>query len=225
MLELDYGEKLNFTDPRFPTSTTKEFTQTILRDIASGLLVQYPSLANDLEGVNFSSIRAGLVDERDMWRVIQAWFITDFLEPIYFAWLRMALLTTLKDITLTADQIEMVEWRPRGWEWVDPLKDADATVLKLGNGLSTYTKELGAQGMSFEDTMDDRAREQKYVEDLQARFKLRNPVVLGTDLAGDQAGKGVAPGAEDEVQADAKAGAGDTSDVNSGGKGKGGAKT
>jgi lambda family phage portal protein len=211
MLNLDMGEHLNFTDPRFPTSTTKDFTQTILRSIASGLCVQYPSLANDLEGVNFSSIRAGLVDERDMWRVIQAWFIVDFLEPIYLKWLKMALLTTLADITLTPDQMEMVEWRPRGWEWVDPLKDADATVLKLGEGLSTFEIECGNRGLDWREVADQRAREQEYFNEKGVQF--------GVDITGDQAGKGVAAGAEADVQDDAKAGATNTDNpAKSGGK-------
>ena len=68
---MDPGQHVNFIDPRFPTNTHKEFMQSVLRNISSALLVMYPSLANDLEGVNFSSIRAGLVDERDMWRIVQ----------------------------------------------------------------------------------------------------------------------------------------------------------
>lgn len=213
LLDLDYGETLNYTDPRFPTSTTKEFTQTILRNIASGLLVSYPSLANDLEGVNFSSIRAGLVDERDCWRVIQAWFITDFLDPIYQAWLKMALLTTLTDFTLTPDQMEQVEWRPRGWEWVDPQKDAQSTVLKLGEGLSTFEIECGNRGLLWTDVVDQRAIEQAYMK--------KKGVQFGVDITGDQAGKGVAAGAEDDVQADAKAGASNTEDQNANDSGKG----
>jgi hypothetical protein len=62
--------------------------------------------------------------------------------------------------------------------------------------MSTYAKDLGSQGLDFEEVMDERAREQKYIEGLQEKFGLRNPVVLGTDLAGDQAGKGVAAGDE-----------------------------
>lgn len=208
--ELDYGEHLNFMDPRFPTSQHKEYTQTKLRNIASGLCVQYPSLANDLEGVNFSSIRAGLVDERDMWRVIQAWFITDFLKPIYLKWLKMALLTTLADLTLTPDQMEMVRWLPRGWEWVDPQKDANATILKLGEGLDTYERACADRGLYWEDVAEQRAKEQKTFNELGVQF--------GVDITGDQAGKGVAAGAEDDVQADDKAG-GTPGQDNSGGKG------
>ncbi len=224
---LDPGETLNFTDPRFPTTTHKDFTQTMLRNIASGLLVSYPSLANDLEGVNFSSIRAGLVDERDCWRVLQHWFIDHFIKPVFYKWLKMALLTTLADITLTSSQMRQIGWRARGWEWVDPLKDADSAVLRLGNMLTTYSRELANQGLDFEAVAEERAIEQKYIEDLQDRYKLRAPVTIGTDLAGDQSGKGVAAGAtanlNDETQdgGDNAGGKSGGSKQAGGGKGKG----
>ncbi len=190
-LVLDPGQKANFTDPRFPMNSHKDFSQTILRSIATGLLVSYPSLANDLEGVNFSSIRAGLLDERDSWRVIQRWFIQHFLQPVFKSWLRMALLTVLSDLQLSEKQKRQIAWKARGWDWVDPQKDANAAILKLGNGLTTFTDELAKQGLDFEEVIDQRKREQEYITEAG--------LMMGTDLTGDQGGKGIAAGAESDV--------------------------
>jgi hypothetical protein len=44
---------------------------------------------------------AGMLDTRDMYKILQKWFIECFCEPIFAKWLKMALLTTLSDITLT----------------------------------------------------------------------------------------------------------------------------
>ncbi len=190
-LMLDVGQKANFIDPKFPTTTHKEFTQTMLRNVASGLLVMYPSLGNDLEGVNFSSIRAGLIDERDMWKIVQRWFGECFCAPVRMAWLRMALLTTLRDITLTPQQMEQFSIRGRGWEWVDPAKDAQATILKLGEGLSTYEIDCAKLGLDWQDVAKQRKKEQDYFAKLG--------VVYGVDITGDQGGKGVAAGDENEA--------------------------
>lgn len=187
--KLGPGQSMKLIDPKFPTSTYKEFSQAALRSVASGLLVSYPSLANDLEGVNFSSIRAGLIDERDMWRIIQRWFITHFCEPIRFAWLKFALLTTLSDITLSPAQMEQVAWMGRGWSWVDPQKDADSIILKLGEGLTTLEIECAAIGLDWQEVVLQRKRE--------VDFCKANGVVFGVDLTGDQGGKGVAAGDED----------------------------
>jgi lambda family phage portal protein len=200
---LDEGQTLNYIDPKHPTQAFKDFSKTCLRAIASGLLVSYPSLANDLEGVNFSSIRAGLLDERDSWRVIQAWFINHFLVPIYRAWLQMAKLTVLADLNLSDEQWEQVAWKARGWEWVDPQKDAAATILRLQNGISTYADELGVFGRDFEETIDERAREQKYIENAGVKLgtDIRGINDSADDVAGGTDGAGNAAGEEDDSKA------------------------
>ena len=194
MMTLGPGETLNYIDPKFPTQTYRDFTRTTLRNIASGLLVSYPSLANDLEGVNFSSIRAGLLDERDSWRIIQRWFIDHFLKPVFDAWLRMALLTTLQDIELSPRQKRQVAWRARGWPWVDPLKDAQSTILDLQNGLDTYENTLAEMGLDFEEVMTQRASEQKFIEDLKLRLgtDIRGIADSASDVAGGTDGSGAA---------------------------------
>ena len=174
--ELPAGLSAKFIDPKFPTNNHTSYTRTVLRNIASGLLVSYPSLANDLEGVNFSSIRAGMLDERDSWKILQRWFIEQFLEPIFQKWLKMALLTVLSDVVLSPAQCEQISWKPRGWDWVDPLKDAQAIVLKLQNGLITYADALASLGLDFEETMTERAAEQAFLEALN--------ITLGTDIRG-----------------------------------------
>jgi lambda family phage portal protein len=191
MLMLDPGQKLNYVDPKFPTANFAPFTKQILRNVASGLLVMYPSLANDLEGVNFSSIRAGMVDERDMWRILQRWFMDSYIVPVRMAWLRMALLTTLSDITLSDKQLDQFLMRARGWDWVDPSKDMQSIILKLGEGISTLEDECAKVGLDWQEVVDQRAREQEYI-------KSKN-IVFGVDITGDQAGKGVAAGDESEA--------------------------
>lgn len=173
---LDPGQTANFIDPKHPTQAFRDFTRTTIRNIASGLLVSYPSLANDLEGVNFSSIRAGLLDERDSWRILQRWFTDHFIWPVFNAWLRMALLTVLSDITVSPRQREQMVWRARGWEWVDPVKDASAAVLRLQNCMSTYSDELALFGRDFEETVEERSKEQNFFEALGLH--------VGTDIRG-----------------------------------------
>ena len=45
-------------DPKYPSDQHEPFVKSILRGIASGLGCSYNTLANDLEGVNYSSIRS-----------------------------------------------------------------------------------------------------------------------------------------------------------------------
>jgi lambda family phage portal protein len=135
-------------DPTHPTSAFPAFMKTILREIATGLGVSYNALANDLEGVNYSSMRSGLLIERDIWRSLQTWWTHSVLTRVYENWLNMALLKGELALSGTRDfrAYRQVNWVPRGWAWVDPLKDVQAGVIAIQNGLASRTGLLGEQG-------------------------------------------------------------------------------
>jgi capsid protein len=52
-----------------------------------------------------------------------------------------------------------VKHRPRGWNWIDPEKEAKGAVLSIQNGLSTCTRILAEKGEDIEELIIERARE------------------------------------------------------------------
>ena len=155
-------------DSKYPSDNFGPFVKVTLQRIASGWRVAYHSLANDLEGVSFSSIRSGTLEERDRWSADQTWFINAFLEPLYQVWLQSALLTgsiTMPNgSALPAAKIakfQQHEWQPRRWEWVDPKSDMEAKILSVRAGLIA-PQDLAAQmGYDFDDTLAKIAAAQK----------------------------------------------------------------
>jgi lambda family phage portal protein len=71
-------------NPEYPHAAYGTFVKEHKRDIATGLGVAYNALANDLEGVNFSSIRSGTLEERENWMLAQAWLVESFLDVVVF---------------------------------------------------------------------------------------------------------------------------------------------
>ena len=147
-------------DSKYPNEVFGPFVKTILQRIATGWRVAYHSLANDLEGVNFSSIRSGTLEERDRWMDDQEWFISAFMEPVFMAWLRMALLsgaiTMPNGSALPASKMAKFsrhEWQPRRWEWVDPKTDMEAKILSVRAGLVPPQDLAASMGYDFEDTL------------------------------------------------------------------------
>ena len=69
--QLPEGTELHEWDPNYPHEQFGAFNKAMLQGISAGVSIAYPTLANDLEGVNFSSIRAGTIDERDGYTVAQ----------------------------------------------------------------------------------------------------------------------------------------------------------
>jgi lambda family phage portal protein len=137
----------------------------MLRKIASGFSVFYNVLANDAEGVSYSTMRSFALVERDDWRSIQQDFIDLWRRPLYSAWLGMALLTgALKLSSRDPSRYMAVRHRPRGWQWIDPQKEAQAAVISIQNGLGTRTGFLAEKGEDLEDVFAELARERELAE-------------------------------------------------------------
>lgn len=163
--ELPPGYGWQSYDPTHPNQNYPAFIKACLRSIASGLGVSYNSLANDLEGVNYSSIRAGLLEERDVWRALQQFTVEHFCEPIFKAWLESAWLSGQLDIGLADLRRVRVRFQARGWQWVDPLKDTNASILAIQNNLATRSDILAEQGEDFEEVIARLAEEKAMLEE------------------------------------------------------------
>jgi lambda family phage portal protein len=148
-------------DPQHPSTAFPSFVKAALREVASGIDVSYNSLANDLEGVNFSSIRAGLLNERDWWKLLQTFWIGEIVRPVYREWLGMALLRgTLALESRDFRLYTAVGFMPRGWPWVDPLKDVEAAATAIGQGMTSRTRALAEQGVAFPEVIEELSEEQ-----------------------------------------------------------------
>lgn len=150
---LPEGVDIASWDPQYPNGEFASFTKQMLQGAASGLGVSYPSLASDLEGVNFSSIRQGVLEERERWKELQEWFTENLLTPVYEAWLRRALLTgrvvNKNGRPLPAERLASylsVKWQARRWSWVDPRADADAQQSSKNNLLTSASRIIREAG-------------------------------------------------------------------------------
>ena len=164
--QLPAGTSFTSFDPTHPTTAFKDFNKAILRGIASGLGVAYNSLSSDLEGVSYSSIRSGTIEERDQWRVKQNWMIQHFMNPLYEKWLSMQLLNNSIGLDMiNFDSLMEIRWQAKSWNWVDPLKDIQASIQAINAGLKTNSEVIAEQGGDIEDVYDQLAYEQQLAKE------------------------------------------------------------
>ena len=156
---------------KYPDTAFGPFVKTTLQRIASGWCIAYHSLANDLEGVNFSSIRSGTLEERDRWAADQQWFINVFLEVVYAEWLKFALMSGAilmpNGSALPAAKLAKFsahEWQPRKWDWVDPKNDMEAHIIAMRGGLRSPQNVAAALGEDFEDNLKQIQQAQKLAD-------------------------------------------------------------
>jgi lambda family phage portal protein len=134
--------------PQFPEQTIDPFTKSMLRSIASGLNVSYNNLASDLTSVNFSSIRQGALDEREVWKGLQELLIEQWSEWVYDRWLQRALVAnaiTVAGKPLRFDRLEKyraVSWQGRRWGWIDPQAEMAANEKAIAMRIKTRSEVI-----------------------------------------------------------------------------------
>jgi lambda family phage portal protein len=161
--------------PQFPEQSIETFTRSCLRSISVGLGVSYNNLAGDLTSVNFSSIRQGALDEREVWKGLQQFFISAWCEQVYPEWLQMALL--MEKIRVPArgggsialpfskiDKFKQVAFTGRRWSWIDPKAEVDANAVAIGQKLVSRSEIIRQMGGDPDDVWAEIQREDATLE-------------------------------------------------------------
>lgn len=187
---LPHGTEIHDSNPDFPNNEHGAFTKAMLRGISSGLGCSYNSLANDLEGVNFSSLRSGALEERDGYMVIQQWLIEAVLDDVFESWLEVQTLTGNLGLAnasaLDMDRICKPFWMPRRWPWVDPAKDVRAKLDELGGGLTSRTAICAEKGVDFEELLEQLAEEEKLAKQYGITFAQIDPAKQSDKVPSDE---------------------------------------
>lgn len=157
---LPVGVDFKSWDSNHPNSGYGDFVKSCLRGVATSLGISYNSLSNDLEGVNYSSIRAGLLEEREVWKAVQRFLIEHVLEPVFSAWLEVELLSGRLGLPYEKFwKFNVPDFRGRRWSWVDPKKDMEAAILGIENRLTTHRQVIADGGEDvyevFQKAKDD----------------------------------------------------------------------
>lgn len=160
---LPSGFDVKFSDPPELGQEYDAFQRWCLREIASGLGLPFELLTGDLSAVNYSSIRAGLVEFRRRVDTLRNQVLVPLLlAPVWRRFIDIAVLTG----TLPADDpdIGRVGWIAPPWRWVDPLKDAEAEIMAINAGLRSRAEIVAEHGRDIEqvdrERAEDRRREQ-----------------------------------------------------------------
>lgn len=210
--QLAPGEKLTWHAPNRPNAALDPFMRAMLREMAAGIGVSYESLSRDYSQSNYSSSRLALLDDRDLWRVLQQWWIRSFRLPLHRVWLQQAVLARavggidIQAYAADPARYEAVRFKPRGWSWVDPTKEVAAYKEAIKAGLTTLTDVIAqtADGRDIEDVIETRRRELDMLD--EADIDVDTTVPEGQEPAapmGAQQGTGqAAQGADDDTEQD-----------------------
>ena len=136
---LEPGEDIKFSDPADVGASYGEFLRTQFRAVAAAIGVTYEQLTGDLSGVNYSSIRAGLLEFRRRCEMVQhAVLVHQLCRPVWAAWMKQAVLAGALEAPgfarggpVRRRQYLQAKWIPQGWQWVDPEKEFKAMLTAI----------------------------------------------------------------------------------------------
>ncbi|MCW2311450.1 phage portal protein [Rhodoferax antarcticus] len=155
---LEPGEDIKFSQPADVGGSYSEFLRMQFRAVAAAMGVTYEQLTGDLTQVNYSSIRAGLLEFRRRVESLQHGVIVHQLcRPIWQAWMDQAVIEGALNLPGYANaktvrrDYQACKWIPQGWQWVDPLKEADAMKAAIRSGLMSRSEAISANGYDAED--------------------------------------------------------------------------
>lgn len=153
--ELPIGVDFKSWDSNHPNSGYGDFVKSCLRGVATSLGISYNALSNDLEGVNYSSIRAGLIEEREVWKAVQRLLIEHVLEPIFESWLEIELLSGRLGLPFDKFwKFNVPDFRGRRWAWVDPKKDMEAAILAMDHRIKPLRDIISDDGGDIYEVME-----------------------------------------------------------------------
>jgi len=202
--ELPAGLEFQEYDPTHPNTAFDPFRKAMLRGVSTALGVSYTTLGNDLESVNYSSARVGILDEREVWKELQAWFDEDFREVIFQEWLLMALTSGEVKLPLVKfDKFNSPAFAARRWAWVDPLKDLKAAELGIALRTTSRRQIIEENGGRVEDVFAANRDDEALATQLQLSLVPPDPTPSGsTQAVTTTSGKVIPDGEEEEEEED-----------------------
>ena len=156
---LEPGEDVRFSQPADVGGSYSDFLRMQFRAVAAAMGVTYEQLTGDLTQVNYSSIRAGLLEFRRRVEALQHGVIVHQLcRPIWQAWMEQAVLEGALVMPGFARGgparrrgYLACKWIPQGWQWVDPEKEFKALQLAIRSGLMSRSEAISSFGYDAED--------------------------------------------------------------------------
>jgi len=169
LLPLFPGDDVQPFIPGRPPTGFAAFMEHGLRSVAAGLNVPYELLLKDFSKTNYSSARAALLEAWRYFNGQRQWLVLNWAQPVYELfleeWVNLGLIEAPGFYENRAAYARG-RWIGPGRGWVDPVKEVQASQIRLDAGLSTLADECAEQGLDWEEVLEQRAAERERMREL-----------------------------------------------------------
>ena len=159
------GVDVKAVDGSRTMSTFEPFTSTLFTQIGAACNVSADVILNRFQA-SYSASRAALMQAAATFKTRRTWFVRDFCQPVYEAWLAEAIaIGRIKAPGYGSDPKITKAWSRAEWfgptmGLLDPVKEITAAAMKRKYGFSTGEREAAEiSGTDYDDNIAQLASE------------------------------------------------------------------
>lgn len=162
------GDEMQLLTSATPNPTHIPFVKMRLALCASALSMPYEFFTLDLSGLDFSRQKGMFLLVNFACRPWKKWLIDSLLRPLWNWRVAMAMASELKPAPAIngISEWSKVDWQCPEEPWIDRQEAQQADVLEIQAGLNTLGRASKRRGNDLEDTLREKAREQKLIEQI-----------------------------------------------------------
>ncbi len=173
IMDLPEGVKPSSVAPNRPNSSFQAFVEALVRQIGGCLGIPSELLFLHFTA-SYSASRGALLEAWKLFRYWREWFSVNFCQPVYEEFFTEAVLKG----KISAPGYFSDDMRRKLFTWaswtgpsqgqLDPVKEVNASILRVENGFSTYQRETGElTGEDFDLNVKALMREREILRQVQ----------------------------------------------------------
>ncbi len=176
MLVLNPGESIEMIETKRPNNGFEAFFKAMCKQIGAALEIPSELLIKEFTA-SYSASRAALLEAWKAFKMYRNWFAFSFCKPVYEIWLSEAIARGRVNAPgFFNDPLVREAWL--GSEWIgpsqgqlDPVKEVNAEILSIQNGLTTHeTAAAKINGSDWDTNIDQLEMEFRKVDELEDRL-------------------------------------------------------
>lgn len=180
-------ESVTPVEAKHPGGTYEQFVTTMSMQIGAALEIA-PELLLKRFTNNFSASKGAMNETWKSYMMRRKWFVSDFCQEVYEIWFAEAvargriIAPGFFNDPLVRKAYTNATWTGPAQGYLDPVKEVNAAVTRIANGLSTHEDECAAiNGSDFEDNIRTLTNENPQLAEVNSVFNETKEEEYGED--------------------------------------------
>lgn len=172
------GERFKQFTPSGQAIEFENFIVAQLRIFAASHGLSLESASRNVERVNYSSARQNMLADQQTYKALRNFFVEHFYRKLYKRFVDACWVAGLLDgveFNPNDPAFYNAKWLTEGLPWIDPLKEANANTIQLGNGGMSFQEYCANNGADWRERIEQMAEVKKYAEELGVKLNFIVP--------------------------------------------------